>query len=87
MGPVAAIQAQRDNVPFPSIERAWRASGVSKVDLANALWSILERRIRVAIECGTKGPPIMQAVLGPRPCHAVATMEHGADPAFGCETQ
>jgi hypothetical protein len=62
-GLIASIHAQRTKAREPSIDRAWRNSGVSKVVLADALWPILERRIQDAIARGTKGPPIMRATL------------------------
>jgi len=47
----------------PNIQNAWKRSGVSKPDLADALWPQLEARIERAIEKGTTGPPVMKAML------------------------
>jgi len=49
----------------PNIEDAgWRGRGrISKLDLAEITWPVLERRIQRAIKNGHKGPPIMQAVV------------------------
>ena len=47
----------------PNIQDAWKRSGVSKPDLADALWPRLEARIERAIEKGTTGPPVMKAML------------------------
>lgn len=60
---VTAINIQRTRNSAPSVVRAWSNCGVSKVELADALWPVLERRIRTAIIRGTEGPKIMRAVL------------------------
>ena len=54
---------QRTKDPTPDIDDAWRKSGVSKPELADVLWPILEARIERAISMGTLGPPIMKAAL------------------------
>ena len=41
----------------------WRACKISKPDLADAMWPILEQRIRRAMARGHKGPPVMKAVI------------------------
>jgi hypothetical protein len=57
-----ALERQRRS-PSPNVMRAWSSSGVSKVELADAIWPLIERRMRVAIARGTKGPPIMAGAL------------------------
>lgn len=67
-GPAAlvnAIKMQRTHDPSPNVDdvfRRWRGSGLSKTKLADALWPVLEKRIRRAIARGEQGPPIMQAL-------------------------
>jgi hypothetical protein len=50
---------------YPNVERiGWPGRGaISKPDLADATWPLLETRIRSAITKGHRGPPIMKAVL------------------------
>ncbi|WP_308468522.1 hypothetical protein [Rathayibacter soli] len=60
---IADIHQQRTKDPTPDIDDAWRKSGVSKPELADALWPILEARIERAITRGTLGPPVMKAAL------------------------
>jgi hypothetical protein len=62
-GLIQAINNQRTLDPTPNIEDAWKKSGVRKVQLAEQLWPLLERRVRRAITEGTQGPPIMRAVV------------------------
>lgn len=57
-----ALSLQRGS-PSPNVEKAWKNSGVDKVDLANAMWPLLEKRIKAAMANGTKGPPIMAGAL------------------------
>ncbi|MHB8294338.1 MAG: hypothetical protein ACYDH5_06850 [Acidimicrobiales bacterium] len=47
----------------PNVKDAWPSSGMSKVDLAHAMWPLIERRMKVAISRGAKGPPIMAGAL------------------------
>jgi hypothetical protein len=65
-GLVHAIHQQRTRDRTPNIEDAWRASGVSKPQLAKTLWPVLESRVLQAMERGGKGPPVMQAALRAR---------------------
>ncbi len=60
---LAAIRAQRAS-PHPDIERACQriARGVSKPDLAEALWAALEPRVRTALERGLDEPPLVRIV-------------------------
>ncbi|GAA3260979.1 hypothetical protein ACFO1B_55475 [Dactylosporangium siamense] len=60
---IQAINIQRTRDPTPNINDAWRKSGVSKVQLADAVWPLLQKRIEGAIRRGEKGPPIMSAIL------------------------
>lgn len=62
-GLIRSIHMQRTVDPTPDIQDAWKASGVSKTDLANELWPLLEARIHRAIQRGTRGPPIMRGIL------------------------
>ena len=57
-----ALGLQRGS-PSPDVEKAWKSSGVKKVDLANAMWLLLEKRIKAAMAKGTKGPPIMAGAV------------------------
>ncbi len=59
---VAAINRERGTTS-PNIDDVnWPGRGkLSKPDLADAMWPILERRIQRALSRGHKGPPIMQA--------------------------
>lgn len=57
-----ALERQRRS-PSPNVERAWQSSGISKVELAEAMWPLIEARVRRAIARGTKGPPIMANAL------------------------
>jgi hypothetical protein len=61
---VAAIHRERLTAS-PNIDDVnWRGRGkLSKPDLADAMWPILEQRIQRAIKRGHKGPPIMQAAI------------------------
>jgi hypothetical protein len=58
----------------PNIEHAWKKSGVSKIDLADALWPILEARIKRAVEEATAGPPVMKAMLR---AYELASLSYG----------
>jgi hypothetical protein len=62
-GLISAINRQRTLDPTPNIDDAWRQSGVGKLQLAEATWPLLERRIKRAIARGNHGPPIMAAAL------------------------
>jgi hypothetical protein len=58
----------------PNIEHAWTRSGVSKVELADALWPILEARIKRAVEEATAVPPVMKAMLR---AYELASLSYG----------
>ncbi len=60
---VRSIHQQRTLDSSPNIDDAWKKSGVSKLDLADELWPLLEARIERAISQGTSGPPVMKAML------------------------
>ncbi len=62
-GLVRSIHLQRTVDPTPDIQDAWKGSGVSKPDLADELWPLLEARIQRAIQRGTQGPPIMKGLV------------------------
>ena len=62
-GLIHSINMQRTADPSPDIDDAWKQSGVSKLELADALWPLLNARIERAIERGTMGPPIMKGVI------------------------
>ena len=63
-GLIAAIHRERLTAS-PNIDDVnWRGRGkLSKPDLADAMWPILEQRIQRAIRRGHKGPPVMQAAI------------------------
>jgi hypothetical protein len=62
-GLVNAIHMQRTRDPTPDVAAVfWKHSGLSKTKLADALWPVLERRIRRAVARGQEGPPIMRAL-------------------------
>jgi hypothetical protein len=60
---IQSINKQRTLDPTPDIDDAWKASGVSKSDLADQLWPLLAARIERAIRQETNGPPIMKGML------------------------
>lgn len=63
-GLVAAVHAERLSSSPDITAVGWPGRGrISKLDLAEATWPVLEHRIRRAIARGHKGPPIMQAVV------------------------
>jgi hypothetical protein len=72
-GLIHSINRQRTADPSPNIDDAWKTSGVSKTDLADALWPLLEARIERAIERGTTGPPVMKAMLR---AHELASLSY-----------
>ena len=52
----------------PNVEKVWKrgrwpGSGLDKVQLAEALWPVLERKVKRAIRRGTAGPPVMRACM------------------------
>ena len=52
----------------PNVEKVWKrgrwpGSGLDKVPLAEALWPVLERKVKRAIRRGTAGPPVMRACM------------------------
>ncbi len=63
-GLIAAIHRE-GLTSSPNIDDVnWGGRGrLSKPDLADAMWPVLERRIERAIKRGHKGPPIMQAAV------------------------
>ncbi len=61
-GLISAIQRERAT-PSPNVDDVWRGSGLSKTKLADALWPLLEKKIRRAIDRRQPGPKIMRAVL------------------------
>jgi hypothetical protein len=71
---VTAIRQQRTVDPSPNISDAWRHSGVSKLQLAEALWTRLEKRIKRAIGAVDQGPPIMAAALR---AYELASLSYG----------
>jgi hypothetical protein len=73
-GLIHNIHLQRTVDPSPDIDDAWKRSGVNKIDLADALWPILEARIKRAIEKGTAGPPVMKAMLR---AYELASLSYG----------
>lgn len=56
-----AIEMQRRYDPTPNVDDAWKGSGVSKPELNDELWPLLERRIVKALREGSAGPPILRA--------------------------
>lgn len=61
---IYAIRMQRTCDPTPNVgDVFWKRSGLSKTRLADALWPILEKRIRQAIQQRQQGPPIMRAIV------------------------
>jgi hypothetical protein len=61
---VRAIHMQRTQDPSPNVDDVfWRGSGLSKTKLADALWPILEKKIRRAIDRKEPGPPVMRALV------------------------
>jgi hypothetical protein len=63
VGLINAIHLQRTRDPSPNVDDVfWKGSGLSKTGLADALWPVLEKRIRRAIARGQQGPPIMRAL-------------------------
>jgi hypothetical protein len=61
---VRAINMQRTHDPSPNVDDVfWRGSGLSKTKLADALWPILEKKIRRAIDRGEPGLPVMRALV------------------------
>ncbi|MDQ6900091.1 MAG: hypothetical protein M3072_11380 [Candidatus Dormibacteraeota bacterium] len=62
VGLIDDIRRQRTN-RSPNIEHAWPQSGIRKLQLADAYWPLLERRIERAIAAGTHSPLIMAAAV------------------------
>jgi hypothetical protein len=61
---VRAIHMQRTQDPSPNVDDVfWRGSDLSKIKLADALWPLLEKKIRRAINHKEPGPPIMRACI------------------------
>jgi hypothetical protein len=55
---------QRTVDPSPNVDDVfWRGSDLSKTKLADALWPLLEKKIRRAIARNEPGPPIMRACV------------------------
>jgi len=78
VGLVQAIHAERVS-SSPNIRDAWNRSGVSKPDLADALWTKLEERIERAISHGARRPPVMKAALR---AYELAYLTHGLNMAL-----
>ncbi len=55
------FSAQRKS-PTPNVQGAWKrkVQGVSKVDLAFALWPILKKQVIKALEGKRRAPPILR---------------------------
>jgi hypothetical protein len=61
---VRAIHMQRTHDPSPNVDDVfWKGSDLSKTKLADALWPLLEKKIRRAINRNEPGPPIMRACI------------------------
>lgn len=61
---VRALHMQRTVDPSPNVDDVfWRGSDLSKTKLADALWPLLEKKIRRAIARNEPGPPIMRACV------------------------
>lgn len=76
---VRAIHMQRTNDPSPNVDDVfWRGNGLSKTKLADALWPMLEKKIRRAIDHKEPGPPIMRPCASPRDGRCALPSEHDA---------
>ncbi len=63
-GLISQIHTERLTASPDIAAVGWRGRGtIRKPELANALWPLLEARIKRAVERGTAGPPVMQGVL------------------------
>jgi hypothetical protein len=63
-GLIRAVNMQRTRDPSPNVDDVfWKGSGLSKTKLADALWPVLEKKVRRAIERRQPGPPIMRALV------------------------
>lgn len=63
-GLMRALRMQRTCNPYPNVDKIfWRGSRLEKTELADALWPVLDKRIRRAIGRGQQGPPIMKALI------------------------
>jgi hypothetical protein len=61
---ITAINMQRTRDPSPNVDDVfWRGSRLKKAKLADALWPVLEKRIKRAVERDQQGPPIMRAIV------------------------
>jgi hypothetical protein len=74
-----SIQNQRLRAGLPNrspdINNAWSSSGVSKLDLADALWPVLKARIERAMESDTaRRPPVMKAIIR---AYQLANLDYG----------
>jgi hypothetical protein len=58
---VHAIHQQRNH--GGNISKVWQRSRVTKPQLADTMWPMLERRILRAMERGYQGPPVMRGAL------------------------
>jgi hypothetical protein len=79
-GLINDIHAQRVSLS-PDIEALrWPGRGpLRKTDLANTMWSLLEKRIKRAIAHGNTGPPIMKGVLR---AYEMASVSYGVSRAL-----
>jgi hypothetical protein len=63
-GLIHAIHMQRTHDSSPNVDDVrWRGSDLSKTKLADALWPVMEKKIRRAIDRGEPGPSIMRALV------------------------
>ena len=63
-GLIAQIHTERLSSSPDIAAVGWRGRGpIRKPDLANAMWPLLEARIKRAVARGHAGPPVMQGVL------------------------
>jgi len=61
---IHGLDMQRTHSPAPDVEEVfWRNSGLTKPNLADALWPMLEKRINAAMQRGHRGPPVMRVCV------------------------
>ena len=74
-GLIAQIHTERLSSSPDIAAVGWRGRRpVRKPDLANAMWPLLEARIKRAVARGTAGPPVMQGVLR---AYEMASLSYG----------
>lgn len=72
---INGLHMQRTRNAEPNVEKVfWRNSDLSKANLADALWPVLEERIKAAIQHGHRVPPVMRACLR---AYEMASVSHG----------